>query len=136
MGKLETKEDKQNTRKRKGKIRNKKPLCTKSASKRWTTNSHCQIYTRLTLSANIHLGARRTCYWQNRVINVQQSAAQEVNPVPCGCWYLEGREQKLGETLNALLFWVHHGAKGPSMLVVPALAPSEREGFYTSSVAA
>ncbi len=56
--------------------------------------------------------------------------------MPCGCWYLEGRGTKTGETLNALLFWVHHGAEGPSMLVVLAPAPSEREGFYTSSVAA
>lgn len=53
-------------------------------------------------------------------------------------WVLvpRGRGTKTGETLNALLFWVHHGAEGPSMLVVLALAPSEREGFYTSTVAA
>lgn len=38
--------------------------------------------------------------------------------------------------LNALLFWVHSGAKRPSMLVVLALAPTDREGFYTTSVAA
>lgn len=30
----------------------------------------------------------------------------------------------------------HHGAEGPSVLVVFTVAPSEREGFYTSSVAA
>lgn len=47
-----------------------------------------------------------------------------------------GRGTKTGDALNALLFWVHRGAQGPSMLVVLALAPSEREGFYTSSVAA
>lgn len=53
-------------------------------------------------------------------------------------WVLVPRGQgtKTGDTLNALLFWVHHGTEGPSMLVVLALAPPEREGFYTFSVAA
>lgn len=53
-------------------------------------------------------------------------------------WVLVPRRSrnKTGETFNALLFWVHHGAEGPSVLVVFTVAPSEREGFYTSSVAA
>jgi len=57
---------------------------------------------------------------------------------PSALWVLvpRGRGTKTGETLNALLFWVLRGAEGPSMLVVLALAPSEREGLYTSSVAA
>lgn len=39
-----------------------------------------------------------------------------------------GRGTKTGETLNALLFWVHHGAEGPSTLVVLALASPTIEG--------
>lgn len=75
--------------------------------------------------------------------------AKEVSPVPRGCRYLEGRwggwrgggrrrggTRKNRETFNALLFWVHRGAEGPSVLVVFGAAPSESEGFYTSSVAA
>lgn len=73
---------------------------------------------------------------------------QEVSPVPRGCRYLEGRwgrrrrgrrrggTRKNRETFNALLFWVHRGAEGPSVLVVFGAAPLESEGFYTSSVAA
>lgn len=57
MGKQETKQEKKEHKEIHRKTENKKLLCAKSASKRWTTNSHCQIYTRLTHSANIHLGA-------------------------------------------------------------------------------
>lgn len=53
-------------------------------------------------------------------------------------WVLVPRRSmnKNRESLNALLFWVHRGTEGPSMLVVFTLAPSQKEGFYTSSVAA
>lgn len=40
-----------------------------------------------------------------------------------------GRGTKTRAALNALLSRVRRGAEGPSVLVVLALAPSEKEGF-------
>lgn len=77
MGKQETKDKKENTRKRHRKMVNKKPLCAKSG-----------------------------------VINVQQSAAQEVSPVPCGCWYLKVEEQKLGRLSMHFCFGCIMGQRG------------------------
>lgn len=143
MGKQETKHNKKNTREKHRETENKKLLCAKSPSKTWTTNSHCQKYTRLTHSANIHLGAVRTCYWQNRVINVQQSVAQEASPVPCGRWYLEVEEQKLGRLSMHFCFgcimgqrvqvcwwsllWPHHRGKGFTHLVWQLKTPHCRK---------